>query len=131
ETVRTLGISEAEIKRIVAEETAELQRQQQRFRDDHPAPTVQGRTVMLVDDGLATGVTAYAAIQWVRRLNPEKIVFACPVCAAQTAQSLGREVDSLVCGITPQNLGAVGLWFEDFGQTSDEEVVELLRDAER
>src|SRR5205814_434011 len=99
--------------------------------DDHPAPTVQGRTVILVDDGLATGVTAYAAIQWVRRLNPEKIVFACPVCAAQTAQSLGREVDSLVCGITPQNLGAVGLWFEDFGQTSDEEVVELLRDAER
>src|SRR5205814_4278377 len=97
----------------------------------HPPADVEGRTVILVDDGLATGVTAYAAIQWVRRLIPKKIVFAAPLCAAQTANSLSAEVDEMVCGLTPQNLGAVGLWFEDFGQTTDEEVVNLLTDAER
>ena len=91
----------------------------------------QGRTVILVDDGLATGVTARAAVEALRRLGPRRLILAAPVCAAQTAGLIGPEVDELVCLEAPSDLGAIGFWYRDFSQTSDEEVIELLERAGR
>lgn len=124
-----LGIREAEIETIAAEEERELARRLRRFRGDRPAPELRGRTVLLVDDGLATGVTAKAAIQAIRKEEPRRIIFAVPVCASDTARSLSEEVDALVCLEAPPSFGAVGLWYQNFEQTSDEEVLEWLERA--
>ena len=90
---------------------------------------MRGRTVILVDDGLATGATATAAIEALRRLEPRQIVLAIAVCATQTADALRGEVDDLVCVATPEPFRTVGLWYRDFSQTTDEEVMDLLRKA--
>jgi predicted phosphoribosyltransferase len=87
---------------------------------------VTDRTVILIDDGLATGVTAYAAVRALRQMNPRKIVLAVPVCALQTARALRDEVSELVCLSAPPDFGAVGIWYRNFEQTSDEEVEKLL-----
>jgi putative phosphoribosyl transferase len=88
-----------------------------------------GRTAILVDDGLATGVTARAAVQALRLRNPRRLVLAAPVCAAQSAALFRTTVDELVCLESPSDLGAIGFWYRNFEQTSDEEVVELLERA--
>jgi putative phosphoribosyl transferase len=131
DVVRRLGIPEEYVERITERETAEVERRMRLFRGDRPASEVHGRTVILVDDGLATGVTARAAVEALRRLEPRRLVLAAPVCAAQTAEVLGPEVDELVCLETPPDLGAIGFWYRDFSQTSDEEVIELLESARR
>ena len=131
EVVRRLGIPEDYLERITQREMAEVERRLRHFRGDRPELEVRGRTVILVDDGLATGVTARAAIRALRRLEPRRLVLAAPVCAAQTAEVLGSEVDELVCLEAPSDLGAIGFWYRDFSQTSDEEVVELLESARR
>lgn len=130
-TIQLLGISWRDVEAIVAEETAEMERRLQRFRGDRPLPELRGRTVILVDDGLATGVTAHAAVRAVRQLEPAGIVLAVPVCAVETAEALRREVDDIVCVHSPADFYAVGLWYEDFDQTTDEEVVELLDRSRR
>ncbi len=127
ETIRILGITEQEIERIVAEEKAEMERRLHRFRGDKPMPNLQDQTIILVDDGLATGITAYAAIQALRQTEPRKIVLAVPVCSTQSAAALGAEVEDLVCLKPRPDFGAVGVWYKDFEQTSDEEVVRLLK----
>jgi putative phosphoribosyl transferase len=127
EVVRRLGIPEDYVERITERETTEVERRMHLFKGERPE--VRGRTVILVDDGLATGVTARAAIQALRRLEPRRIVLAAPVCAAQTAEVLAPEVDEIVCLETPPDLGAIGFWYRDFSQTSDEEVIELLERA--
>jgi putative phosphoribosyl transferase len=131
DVVRRLGIPDDYLERVTERETAEVQRRMRLFRGDHPEPEVRGRTVILVDDGLATGVTARAAVAALRRLQPRRLVLAAPVCAAQTADLLGPEVDELVCLEAPSDLGAIGFWYRDFAQTSDEEVIELLESARR
>jgi putative phosphoribosyl transferase len=131
DVVRRLGIPADYVERITERETAEVERRMRLFRGDRPEPEVRGRTVILVDDGLATGVTARAAVEALRRLEPRRLVLAAPVCAAQTAEVLGPEVDELVCLETPPDLGAIGFWYRDFSQTSDEEVIELLESARR
>lgn len=125
-TVRMLGIRRDEIDAIVAEETVEMQRRIARFRGDRPAPDLHDRTVILVDDGLATGVTARAAIRSIRAEGPRRLVLAVPVCAPETAEALRDEVDDLVCVEMPPDFVAVGLWYDDFSQTTDEEVLDLL-----
>ena len=127
--VRRLGIPDDYVERITELETAEVERRLRHFRGDRSQPEVRGQTVILVDDGLATGVTALAAIRALRRLEPRRLVLAAPVCAAQTAELLGPEVDELVCLEAPLDLGAIGFWYRDFSQTTDEEVVELLERA--
>src|SRR3712207_1397116 len=129
EVVRRLGIPDEYIERITDRETAEVERRLKHFRGDRPEPDVRGRTAILVDDGLATGVTARAAIEALRRRHPRRLVLAAPVCAAQTAELLAPEVDELVCLEAPPDLGAIGFWYRDFAQTPDEEVVELLERA--
>src|ERR687884_271826 len=131
EVIRRLGIPDEYLERITAQEVAEVNRRLRFFRGGRPEPEVGGRTAILVDDGLATGVTARAAVEALRRLEPRRLVLAAPVCAAQTAELLGPEVDELVCLQAPPDLGAIGFWYGDFSQTSDEEVIELLERARR
>ncbi|HEV2727950.1 MAG TPA: phosphoribosyltransferase family protein, partial [Solirubrobacterales bacterium] len=129
--VERLGIPADYLEMVTRRETAEVERRLRHFRGDRPEPEVRGRTVILVDDGLATGVTARAAVEALRRLGPRRLVLAAPVCAAQTVELLGPEVDELVCLEAPPDLGAIGFWYRDFAQTSDEEVIELLERARR
>ena len=131
DVVRRLGIPDDYVERITERETAEVERRLRHFRGGRPEPEVRGRTAILVDDGLATGVTARAAIKALHRLEPRRLVLAAPVCAAQTAELLGPEVDELICLEAPADLGAIGFWYRDFSQTSDEEVIELLESARR
>src|SRR5207249_1318887 len=114
ETIRMLHITQQEIERVVADEKAEMERRLHLFRGDKPMPDIQDHTIILIDDGLATGVTAYAAIQALRQSKPRKIVLAVPVCATQTAASLGTEVTDLVCLKPRPDFGAVGIWYKNF-----------------
>ena len=126
DVVGWLGISEDEVEQVASREAAEMERRARLFRGDRPEPTLKGRTVILVDDGIATGMTVRAAIEHLREQEPEHLVLAVPVCAAETAETLRSEVDQLVSLKTPSELVAIGYWYEDFEQVSDEEVVELL-----
>ena len=102
---------------------------EQRYRGARPFPDVRGRTVILVDDGLATGSTMRAAVAALRQEGPARIVVAVPVGAAETCAELNEEADEAVCARTPRPFYAVGQWYEDFSQTTDEEVRELLNQA--
>ena len=124
--VRALKLSEEHVKRAAEEELREVGRRLRLLRGDRPEPEVRGRTVILVDDGLATGATARAAILALRERGPGRLVLAVPVCPPRTADLLLREVDDLVFLETPADFYAVGYYYEDFQQVSDEEVVRLL-----
>ena len=126
EVVRRLGVPEAMIDEVAAEELKELKRRERSYRADRSAPNVKDRTVILVDDGLATGSTMRAAVAALRLLHPAWIVVAVPVGAADTCATLAEEADEVVCVSMPEPFYAVGSWYEDFGQTSDEEVRALL-----
>ncbi|MBV9454274.1 MAG: phosphoribosyltransferase [Rubrobacter sp.] len=129
--VRALGIPEDYLDWVSERETAEVTRRLQLFRGGRPYSSLETMTAILVDDGLATGVTARAALLALRRLNPRRLVLAVPVCAQQTAELLRPETDDLVCLQTPKNLEAVGLYYRDFAQVPDEEVIRLLEEARR
>jgi putative phosphoribosyl transferase len=126
EVVRTLGITPAEIAEAAAREADELRRREEAYRDGRPAPDLHGRMVILVDDGLATGSTMRAAVAAVRKLGPARVVVAVPVGAAETCQEFRAIADDVVCVDTPEPFFAVGNWYEDFAQTTDDEVRELL-----
>ena len=117
------------LNRVIATETREMERREKLYRGGQPAVPVAGRTVLVVDDGLATGSTAAAAVRALRRAGPRRIVLAVPVAAPDSAERLARIADEVVCLYTPADFRAVSLWYRSFGQTSDEEVVELLRQA--
>ncbi|RKH01134.1 phosphoribosyltransferase [Corallococcus carmarthensis] len=127
--VRRLGIPEAAIAAAVEREARELARRDQLFRDGRPPARVEGRTVILVDDGLATGSTMRAALRALRQQGPARIVVGVPVGAPETCASLQGEADAVVCLYTPEPFFAVGQWYEDFTQTTDDEVRELLARA--
>jgi putative phosphoribosyl transferase len=127
--VRALGIEEDYLEMVSARELAEAERRLRLFRGDRPYPDLEGRTAILVDDGLATGVTARAALLALRGMNPRRLVLAAPVCASQTAKLLRFETEDLICLLAPTDLEAVGLWYRNFEQTSDEEVIRLLEEA--
>jgi putative phosphoribosyl transferase len=127
EALQALPITEADIQRAAAAELRELERPEEAYRGGgHDPPHVEGKTVILVDDGLATGSTMRAAALAVRQLNPARVVVAVPVAAAETCDEFRDVVDEIVCSVTPRPFRAVGLWYEDFSQTSDDEVRELL-----
>ena len=127
--VRALDIGEDYLELIAARESAEAARRLRLFRGDRPYPDLNGRTAILVDDGLATGVTARAALLALRRLRPRRLVLAVPVCAPQTAEMLRPETDDLIYLLAPPDLEAVGLWYQNFDQVPDEEVLRLLEEA--
>jgi predicted phosphoribosyltransferase len=126
DVVRGLRIPDRVIDAVTALEQQELARRERLYRGDRTPPDVRGRTVILVDDGLATGATMHAAIAALRQQEPARIVVAVPTAAPETCNALRAEVDDVVCAITPEPFHAVGLWYEDFSQTTDEEVRELL-----
>jgi putative phosphoribosyl transferase len=125
--IRQLAVTPEEVEAATAREGVELDRRDRMYRGGRPATPLAGRTVILVDDGLATGATMEAAIQAVRQSHPARVVVAAPVGAAETCQRLRALADEVVCASMPDYFQAVGLWYERFDQTSDEEVIELLR----
>jgi predicted phosphoribosyltransferase len=127
--VQGLGISREQIERTVAEELRELERREDAYRLGRDPPELSGKTVILVDDGLATGSTMRAAAEAVKQLDPARVVVAVPVAPPETCEELREVVDDVVCAQTPSPFQAVGRWYEDFSQTSDEEVRELLEAA--
>ena len=127
--VRALRIPDDVIDAVTMREQEELARRERLYRGDRPLPDVSGRTVILVDDGLATGATMHAAIAALRHQQPARIVVAVPTAAPETCQALRAEVDDVVCAITPEPFYSVGLWYEDFSQTTDDEVRDLLARA--
>ena len=126
QVVRALGIPDYVIEAVAAWEQQELERRERLYRGDRPPPDVRGKTVILVDDGLATGSTMLAAVQALRRQGPARIVVAVPVASPDTCELLKAEVHKVVCAVTPEPFYAVGLWYQDFSHTTDEEVRELL-----
>jgi predicted phosphoribosyltransferase len=127
--VGAYGIPSHVIDAVAEREQQELDRRARDYRGDRPFPQLSGRTVILVDDGLATGSTMRAAVRAVRQQQPAAIVVAVPVAAAETCEELRREADRIVCLRTPEPFSAVGLWYEDFSQTTDAEVRALLAEA--
>jgi putative phosphoribosyl transferase len=125
--VESVGISEMEVERIAAKEMEELNRRERVYRGNRAPLHLEGKIVILVDDGIATGASTMAAITGLRKLKPVRIVLAVPVAPASTCERLRREVDNLVCLDTPETFYAIGQFYEDFSQVSDEEVTSLLR----
>jgi predicted phosphoribosyltransferase len=126
EVVTALRIGESMIAEVSAQEQKELERQQRAYRGEVPFPDLAGRTVIVVDDGLATGSTMRAAVRALRQMHPARIVVGAPVAAAETCRSLAAEADEVVCVSTPGEFHAVSIWYQEFSQTSDEEVRALL-----
>lgn len=120
------GVDQEELQQVVLREREELQRREQAYRGQRPAPRLHGRTVVLVDDGIATGASMRAALAVLRRASPARLLVATPVAPATAAQTLGLPAHDLVALLQPRNFAGVGSFYQDFGQTSDEEVRSLL-----
>ena len=129
EVVQRLQIPDDVINVVAAREQKELTRREKLYRGDRPAPVIRGRTVILVDDGLATGATMRAAILALRQQEPERIIVGVPIAAPEICDELRDEADEIVCVFTPEPFYAVGLWYEDFSQITDDEVCHLLEQA--
>jgi putative phosphoribosyl transferase len=127
--ISRMGISERMVDAAAAEQQRELERRERQYRGDRAATEISGRTVILVDDGLATGATMRAAIRALRQLKPSWITVAVPIGAPDTCREMQQEANEVVCAKTPESFFSVGEWYEDFSQTTDGEVCELLNHA--
>ena len=127
--LRAYGVDSRTLEEITEREQRELERRERRYRDDRPFPAIQDRVVILVDDGLATGSTMRAAVAALRAEGPREIVVAVPVGAPETCSAMARLADDVVCLMTPEPFYAVGLWYENFDQTDDDEVHDLIERA--
>ena len=127
EVVGAVGVSSEHIDTVARREQVELERREALYKEGRPSPALDGRVVILVDDGLATGSTMRAAVQAVRQRRPARVIVAVPVGAPDTCAELASIADDVVCARTPAPFSAVGLWYEDFTQTTDDEVRALLR----
>lgn len=127
DVVRSLSISEEQIEKVADTEQRELERREKQYRGDRSFPEISGKTVILVDDGIATGATMRVAIKALRKAGPHKLVVAVPLAPPDTCEILSREVDELVCPLRPSPFHAIGLWYEDFSQVSDETVEGILK----
>ena len=131
EVIDYLSIRPADIEAATRRETRELERRERAYRGDRAPLDIRDRVVLLVDDGLATGTTMRAAVSAVRTLGAERVVAAIPVGAAESCRQLKPEVDELVCLLMPQDFAAIGVWYDDFRQTTDDQVQDLLRKISR
>jgi len=129
DVIQLLKLPSGMIEAVAARELQELERRERAYRGDRPPLELRGRTVILVDDGLATGSTMRAAVAAVRRLQPARLIVAVPTAAPSTCAELGLEADECISCITPDPFYAVGVWYEDFSQTTDQEVRDLLERA--
>ncbi|HLO83829.1 MAG TPA: phosphoribosyltransferase [Nostocaceae cyanobacterium] len=126
DVINSLGIDSQTIDTVAKQELEELQRRDRAYRGDRPPMNVKNKTILLIDDGIATGSTMRAAIAVLRQQHPKKIVVAIPVAPPKTYEHLQLEVDDIVCLLMPESMSAIGYWYEDFTQTTDEEVCSLL-----
>jgi putative phosphoribosyl transferase len=126
ELINAYDLQPAEVDSVIQREKAELERRERQYRGDRPFPDLHDKTVILVDDGLATGSTMRVAVQALRNEGAKRIVVAVPVSAPETCDSFRDIADEIVCAVTPEPFYAVGLWYDDFSQTTDEEVHDLL-----
>jgi predicted phosphoribosyltransferase len=126
EVIRDTGTRQQVVETVAARETRELQRREQLYRGSESPPDVRDRTVVLVDDGLATGATMRAALEAIRRLSPREVIVAVPIGARSVCDSLNAHADRVICGATPENFTALGLWYDNFLPTSDDEVRSFL-----
>jgi predicted phosphoribosyltransferase len=124
--VERLGIPDYLIEAVTAREQKELERRERLYRSGRPHPDIRGCTVILVDDGLATGATMHAAVEALRQQQPARIVVAVPTASPETCEEMKTKADEVICAITPEPFHAVGVWYQDFSQTTDEEVRDLL-----
>lgn len=131
ESMRRLGVDRSDLEPTIERESEELRRRVERYRDGGDPVDVEGRDVLIVDDGVATGGSAAAAIRVVRQWGPRRVVLAVPVGAPRSLDDLASEVDELVCPLRPDAFRAVGMWYRDFHQVTDDEVVDHLRAASR
>ena len=129
DTIGHLGIPMSLVEETTALERRELERRERAYRDDRPAPDIRGRTVIVVDDGLATGATMLAAVGALRQQGPASIIVAVPVASTEACAAMRSAADACICVLTPDPLHAVGVWYADFTQTSDDDVRALLADA--
>lgn len=127
--VQSLRISHEAIEHMAAREQTELERRERTYRGDQPRPDLQGRTAILVDDGLATGASMHAAVKALRAHDPDRVVVAVPTAPPETCAEFESEVDEVVCATTPRPFYGVGAWYRDFSQTTDREVRILLEEA--
>lgn len=128
--VEAYGVGDEELQRVTDRETVELERRERAYRGERPPLSVRGRTAIVVDDGLATGATMHAAIVALREHGAERIVAAVPVSSVDSCARFAHRVDEMVCARTPEPFVAVGVWYDDFSATSDEEVSRLLLKAD-
>jgi putative phosphoribosyl transferase len=131
EVMNSFRIPDEVVNAVTAEELIEIERREKTYRDDLPPLELEGKTVILVDDGIATGSTMLAAVAALRQLNAARIIVAAPVIAGSTYYEIRRAADDVAAIIVPENFYAVGVWYEDFSQTSDDEVRDLLAQAAR
>jgi predicted phosphoribosyltransferase len=129
EVLRMFNVPVDVIEEVTRVERQELERREREYREDRPPPNVESHSVILIDDGLATGSTMRAAVAALRKEGAKKIIVAVPVAPPETCDAMREEADEVVCAITPEPFRAVGLWYSDFSQTTDEEVRELLARA--
>ena len=129
EVLRSFHIPDSVVQEVAAVEQQELERREQVYRGDRPMPEVSDRTVILADDGIATGSTLRAAVAILREQEPERIVVAVPVAPPASCEQLKTVVDELICLVTPDRLYSIGQWYQDFSQTTDAEVCQLLEQA--
>jgi putative phosphoribosyl transferase len=131
EAISSLGIDKVELNNLVMHEQKEMERRIKLYRGDRPPFDLKDRVVIIVDDGVATGQTALVAVRAVRKMQPSKIIFASGVCARDAAVTLHQEADEVICLSIPEMFRAVGEWYQNFGQTTDAEVLQLLKLAEQ
>jgi predicted phosphoribosyltransferase len=129
ELIRAYRIDPADVEQVMRSEQEELERRERLYRGGRPFPDLRNKTVILVDDGLATGSTMRVAVEALRKEEPARIVVAVPVASPETCDAFRNVADDIVCAITPEPFYAVGMWYDDFSQTTDEEVHELLASA--
>jgi putative phosphoribosyl transferase len=131
DSIAANAISERALAAVVQRETAEVVRRERVYRDNRPPVAIKGQVVIVVDDGLATGATMHAAVLALRQQRPAGIVVAVPVGSRQACEMLGEVADQVICALTPEPFAAVGLWYEDFSETTDDEVRQLLAQPTR
>ncbi|MFI4962615.1 MAG: phosphoribosyltransferase, partial [Legionellales bacterium] len=127
--IRSLSLSEEALNTVIKKEQQELDRRETLYRGSRPYPQLKGKTVILVDDGIATGASMHVAIESLYKHHPQAIIVAVPVAALCTCTAMSKQVDAFICPLKPLDFNAVGLWYQDFSQTSDTEVINLLSKA--
>lgn len=128
QNITRLGLSEAELNKLIEQEYHEIKRRLVTYTGTETPPDVSNRTVLLIDDGIATGYTLYAAVKWLKTLKPAKIVIAVPIAPPEVVASLSAQIDKVICPLQPPDFMAVGMYYYDFSQTTDDEVIRILRE---